>query len=424
MKKLFLRAVAAVTLIMAIGGFSATAHAIERGGAADMISAMNKNPEIKTILKVEDGKLISGKTEVVLNGVNLGGWLLMETWMGPVADEREEMSNTEIIEILTDRFGKDIMYDLMGAYEESFITEADFERIASLGFNCIRLPFWYRNFMTENGQWRGGGAALSPGMERLDWVIGQCEKYGIYVILDMHGCPGGQSMNHGTGEIGRNELYNNEQNLAMMERLWTEIAKRYKNSPIVAAYDIMNEPQNNSGYTGDRAWQAESPEAVRLTNTVYDRMIKAIRTVDKRHIITIEGVWTMNVLPNPAEYGWENMMYQLHIYDDTAEMINKRVEELIRARDEWNTAVIVGEYNSGALEEYAKDLYEKNGISRIKWTYKTVGDTLGNWGLYNKKIKKPDIRTATYPELKKIFGTEMRTENGFEFNADEYGRIK
>lgn len=424
MKKLFFKAATAVTLIMLIVGFSTTAHAIERGGVADMTSGANKNPEIKTILKVDNGKLTNGKDEVVLNGVNLGGWLLMETWMGPVADKNEEMSNNEIIEILTDRFGKDIMYDLMDAYEESFITETDFERIASLGFNCIRLPFWYRNFMTEDGRWRGGNATLSPGMERLDWVIEQCEKYGLYVILDMHGCPGGQSMNHGTGEIGRNELYNNEQKLEMMERLWVEIAKKYKNSSIVAAYDIMNEPQNNSGYFGDRAWQAESPEAVRLTNSVYDRMIKAIRTVDKCHIITIEGVWTMKVLPNPAEYGWENMMYQLHIYDDTAEMIDKRAEELLRARDEWGTAVIVGEYNSGALETYAKEIYEKNGISRLKWTYKTVGDNLGNWGLYNKKIEKPDVRTATYQQLKKLFGTEMRTENGFDFNTDEYEKIK
>ena len=269
--------------------------------------------------------------------------------------------------------------------------------------------------MKENGE---------IDFSRLDWVVEECGKRGMYVILDMHGCPGGQSMNHGTGEIGRNELYNNEQKLDMMERLWIEIAKRYKNSPIVAAYDIMNEPQNNAGYFGERAWQAESPEAVRLTNSVYDRMIKAIRTVDKRHIITVEGVWSMDVLPNPEEYGWENMMYQLHIYDDTVEMIDKRAKELIKARDEWGVAVIVGEYNSGTLEQYAKDLYEKNGISRVKWTYKTVGDNLGNWGLYNKKIEKLDIRTASYFELKKLFGTEMRTENGFEFNQDEYEKIK
>ena len=98
--------------------------------------------------------------------------------------------------------------------------------------------------------------------------------------------------------------------------------------------------------------------------------------------------------------------------------------ELLRARDVWGVAVLVGEYNSGALEEYAKDLYEKNGISRVRWTYKTVGENLGNWGLYNKSIKKLDIRTATYPELKKLFSVEMRTENGFVLNKEEYDKIK
>ncbi len=377
-----------------------------------------KNPRITDFLQVEGGKLISSGKEIVLNGVNLGGWLLLETWMSPIADENEDMAYTDVLRILEKRFGKTRTDILIEEYETNFITEQDFQNIEKLGFNCVRIPFWYRNFMTADGEWTG------DGFERLDRAIEQCEKHGFWVILDMHGCPGGQSMNHSTGIKGNNGLYSNKTNLGRMERIWTEIAKRYKDTECIAAYDIMNEPQNNKGYAGARAWQAESETAVRLTNDVYEQMVSAIRKIDKRHIITVEGIWTMNVLPNPEYYGWKNMMYQLHIYDDTKEQIDRRISELVAARENWGVAPLSGEYNSGRLEEYAADLYDKHKISRIKWTYKTVRNPADNWGLYNKEYQKIDINTASFEEIKAAFGADMRTENGFSLNVLEYNKIK
>ena len=113
----------------------------------------------------------------------------------------------------------------------------------ALGFNCVRIPFWYRNFMNSSGNNRFTVRHDdNDGFKRLDKIIEQCAARGLYVIPDMHGCPGGQSMNQSTGVAGKNELYNNEKNLSIMENLWVAIAERYKDNPVVAAYDIMNEP--------------------------------------------------------------------------------------------------------------------------------------------------------------------------------------
>ena len=65
-------------------------------------------------------------------------------------------------------------------------------------------------------------------------------------------------------------LYFVEKYQDIMEELWVRIANRYKYCSAVAAYDIMNQPLNNGGYTGRRAWQAGSGDAIRLTNNVYD----------------------------------------------------------------------------------------------------------------------------------------------------------
>ncbi len=421
MKKLLKRAIATIILITAAVAFPSTAHAVKTDRGKNMTFAAIKNPAITTILKVKDGKLANDKGEVVLSGINLGGWLLMESWMSPVEDENEEMAYSDIIDILTNRFGKFKAHQLVGLYENNFITEADFTNIARLGFNCVRIPFWYGNFMTSDGEWLTYDTDDNPGFRRLDFALRLCDKYNLYAILDMHGCPGGQSMNHSTGTIGKNELYTDEKNLAAMERLWAEIAKRYKNNVCVAAYDIMNEPFNNAGYDSP---QAESPEAVSDTISVYDRMIKVIRKIDSEHIISVEGIWTTDILPDPKTYGWRNMIYQMHIYDRNKPMISRRITELTEAVRKYNVAPLIGEYNNSPFEAFATEEYSKNNISRIKWTYKTVGTDLGNWGLYNKAMDKTDIKSASFAEIKAAFGAEMQTDNGFVFNEEEYMNIR
>ncbi len=391
----------------------------EKGGP--VVNTNNVNPEISSMLYVKNGSFSNGSEDVTLNGVNLGGWLIMEEWMGPVSGKN--IAYSDIIDTFIKRFGVEKAYELISTYEDNFITSEDFDIIEGLGFNCIRLPFWYRNFTDAEGKLLTKDDNQNPGFKRLDFVLDECEKHGIYVILDMHGCPGGQSTNHTTGTIDKNELYSKESNLKLMESLWTKIAGRYKNNSCVAAYDIMNEPFNNDNSKKAKVYQAESPEAIYYTNSIYDRMIKAIRKVDKNHIISVEGIWSMSVLPNPKTYGWTNMSYQLHLYDTSMAMIDCRVSELVSAREQYNIAPLVGEYNNKFVEKYASRAYNENDLSKIKWTYKTLNVNYDNWGLYNKAFKKLDYKTATFDELKQGFES-LKTNNDFKFNTYEYNLIK
>lgn len=383
-----------------------------------LVKYENKNPPISGILSVKDGQLVteSGET-VTLCGVNLGGWMLMETWMGPVTNYAEDWGYLDTLEVLETRFGAEKTAALIKAYEENFITEADIAQIEKLGFNCVRAPFWYRNFMYEDGTWLNENPEENPGFQRLDWLLETCAAHGIYVILDLHGAPGGQSMNHSTGKAGRNLLYTEAENLAAAERLWQAIAARYRDNPAVAAYDLLNEPQNNGGYTGETAWPAESAQAVAHTNAAYDRLYHAVRVQDEAHIVSLEGIWSTEVLPDPVDMGYENMLYQLHLYDTDRDMIDYRVEELLAVRETWNVAVMVGEFNNQEQERYACGQYAKNGISFLKWTYKTV-NTGDNWGLFNRNIARIDVKTAPYEEILACFTDELRTQD-FTFNAEE-----
>ena len=380
------------------------------------------NPKEMQMLSVQDAYIVNENGEhIVLKGVNLGNWLLWETWMGFVPEYTEDWAYFDTLSVLTERFGAEKTAELVRAFEENFITEADIAQIEALGFNCVRVPFWYRNFMTEDGAWLTDNADDNPGFQRLDWLLDRCEAHGIYVILDMHGAPGGQSMNHCTGKAGRNELYEVAGNMDTAKTLWTAIASRYKDRKTVAAYDLLNEPQNNSGYTGAYAWEAQSDAAVQRTNAAYDALYQAVRSVDGQHILSFEGVWSTTVLPDPAENGYENMLYQLHLYDSERGMIRYRVQELKTARENWGVAVLVGEYNNGENEYYAQKQYDKHKISCIKWNYKTF-NAGAQWGIFNQDVPRIDIKTASYAEILQFVTTQTRT-GAFVFNAAEMGNL-
>lgn len=383
----------------------------------------NSNPKKMSLLTVKDGCIVDENGEkVVLKGVNLGNWLLWETWMGFVPEYTDDWAYYDTLQVLLDRFGEEKTAEIVKTFEDNFITENDIAQIEKLGFNCVRVPFWYRNFMTEDLEWLAENHDDNKGFQKLDWIIETCEKYGIYVMLDLHGAPGGQSKNHCTGKAGRNELYENENMMNTTVELWSAIAERYKDNKTVCAYDLLNEPQNNGGYEGNYNWAAESEDAVSRTNKAYDTLYKAIREIDKNHIISFEGVWSTTVLPNPNEMGYENMLYQLHLYDSEKGMIRYRVDELKTARKDWGVAVVVGEYNNHECEEYAQKKYDKNDISRIKWTYKTY-NAGESWGIFNKDVERIDIKTASYEEILTFIKESTKTES-FNFNAEEMAILR
>lgn len=97
--------------------------------------------------------------KIQLRGVNLGAWLIWEDWLCPY---EEATDHANVIDTLTERFGVEGAYKLMNTYMDNWITEYDLDIIKEMGFNCVRVPFWYRNFyyddngtkiLNKEGEW-------------------------------------------------------------------------------------------------------------------------------------------------------------------------------------------------------------------------------------------------------------------------------
>ena len=124
-------------------------------------------------------------------------------------------------------------------FRRNYITEADIKRIAELGFNSVRPALNARRFLTEGDN----PVDVDEGFELLDNLVGWCKKYNVYVIIDMHGAPGGQTgANIDDSANDQPELFLDPKYQDRLIDLWVKIAERYKNEPTVAGYDLLNEP--------------------------------------------------------------------------------------------------------------------------------------------------------------------------------------
>ena len=163
--------------------------------------------------------------EIILRGVNRGSCLIQEYRLSPY---EEVQDHHDMLEVLIDRFGTERAYALMNTYQDNWITEYDLDQIKEMGFNCVRVPLWYRNFYSDdngtkildkNGEW---------DFRYLDWIVEECSKRQIYVILDMHGAPGFQSDAPHSGKRDSCRLYENSEQgeffRTLADELWTAIA--------------------------------------------------------------------------------------------------------------------------------------------------------------------------------------------------------
>lgn len=372
--------------------------------------------------------IVNRKGEKVrLRGVNLGAWLIWEDWLCPYTIDGkggETLAHADVLDRLEERFGIEKAYELYNTYMDNFITEQDFDNIADMGFNCVRLPFWFRNFyydeegtqkiLNDKGEW---------DFSRLDWAVEQCAKRGIYVILDMHGAVGYQGDAEHCGKLDSCKLYERSQAgenyRQRTAELWAAIAERFKGNPAVAMYDLLNEPScDNEGLEINR----------RINNTnIYKILYKAVRDVDPDHVITLECIWTAAALPHPELMGWENVVYQIHFYQKSNFIFNFFVflTRLYYSR----IPLIMGEYFPLGKTTWANtfETMEKCNVNWCLWTYKAMNDWMSNseWAIYannnwEHNIERADIDNDSYEEIARKWGERLKTDSGVFSQTGHY----
>lgn len=357
--------------------------------------------------------------DVYLRGTNAGGYMLQEFWMCPTEYSTNVSDQMDILNVLAERFGRDRARTLVNTYEQNYWTESDFDRCAALGMNCIRLPLWYRNFVDENGNW------YNDAFSRVDWFVEQAGKRGIYVIIDMHGAYGSQNgsdhsgVDGGEDKQGASQFFFGSDAASNQEKyyvMWEKLAEHFNGNPIVAGYDLLNEPyctyRYTSGYSDDELHS-------KLWN-IYNNAYKRIRNIDKDHVLIMEATWDSWDLPNPDSYGWENVMYEYHNYE-YSDYDNKSNTQITSMQNKinnifssgYNVPSYMGEFcyfNSTDAWDKGLALLNENGLNWTSWSYKCIAE-YGNWGVVNQSVNKVNIENDSYDTILKKWSA---VGNGYE----------
>src|SRR5947207_11538948 len=172
---------------------------------------------------------------LLLKGINLGNWLLPEGYMFKF---KTANSPRLIQTVINELIGEDEGRRFWKAYRESYVTQEDTRFIKQSGFNSVRVPFNYRLFVSESEPEKLEG----PGYELLDRIVDWCRKEGLFVILDMHAAPGGQTGDNIDDSWGYPFLFESARSQDLTVSLWRKIAARYRDEPAVIGFDLLNEP--------------------------------------------------------------------------------------------------------------------------------------------------------------------------------------
>lgn len=363
-----------------------------------------------------------------LVGTNLGGWLVQESWLVPT-DVGGEYGHIDMLVELANKFGKQKADELIATYEDNWVTEADFKFIKDLGMNCVRLPFSYMtlcdavrfNDETELFE-RTPFEELSlrdDAFARIDWALEMCKKYGLYLILDMHGAVGSQNGNDHSGDIAFHDegglLWRQDATGEICRQktkeLWVAVASRYKDETAVAFYDLLNEPGTKDANGNQKT--------ARQTWDYFDELLDAIRLVDPNHAVCMESCWEAGDLPSPSEYGWQNVIYQYHHYNWVGDRIvdaNSFYYGLKRATLSLvDVPIFIGEFNvwGDCQRKYGDrtqtdedawagvvELYCGLGWHFTTWNFKHAA-TNSTWGLLNlaSDLRQANFRTDSAEEI-------------------------
>jgi endoglucanase len=288
---------------------------------------------------------------LLVRATNLGNWLVPEGYMWVLKDGPQ--SPSEIRALALELLGPEGSTAFWQKWRENYVTREDITLLHRAGFNAIRVPLHYNLFESDDAE----------GFRLLDRLIGWSRVENLYVILDLHAAPGGQTGTNIDDSAGYPWLYQSPQEQDHLVAIWRRLAMHYRDEPAVLGYDLLNEPIPHF------------PKLAPLNPSLeplYKKLSSEIRKVDGRHILFLGGAqWDTNfsVFGKPFD---ANVAYTFHKYWTAPD--ESVIRQYLDFRERYDVPIWMGESGENTDEwiaQFVKAL-EKNNIGWAFWPYKKM----------------------------------------------------
>ncbi len=291
----------------------------------------------------------------IKRGIDLGGWLSQ-------CDYSEERLN-------------------------GFVTEKDFEKIATWGLDHVRIPFDYNIFENADGSYK------KDGFDRLENAIQLARKYGLKVVADLHKTAGFSFDDYGEDEHG---FFEDEKYQLRFCRLWEELAKHFGKYSDDVAFELLNEVTDQSFITvwnkvvrdciqGIRKYAPDtviivgsywnnSPEAVKDLEEPYDdKVVYNMHCYDPLKFTHQGAYWTDQIDPDERvafEESGVSEEYFERVFSSAIEKAKAEGTELYCG--EYGVIDVVSPEDTLKWYKTINAVFEKYGIARAAWNYKEM----------------------------------------------------
>lgn len=273
------------------------------------------------------------------------------------------------------------------------------QSVHDVGLNTIRIPIGYWSFtdiVDKASEPFADGSLMLP---YLDAVVQKAKDLGIYVIIDLHGAPGGQQQDAFTGQNPNPAGFYNDYNYGRAEKWLTWMTNRiHTNSAYstVGMIEVLNEPV--SAHDGSR--YPAPGEVPGLVQTYYPGALKAVRdaeaalnvgTSQKLHVQFMSSKWDSgnprdtSAVANDALAAFDDHNYIGFAVSNNADQYSLMHSacsdsRLVSGQDytltgEWSMTSSVDPGDADFFKKFftaQQQLYEKPGMAGwVYWTWKT-----------------------------------------------------
>jgi glucan 1,3-beta-glucosidase len=240
-------------------------------------------------------------------GVNLGGWLVLESWITPSVYSNNSVPSGVGEWQLCEQLGPTKAASVLTAHWSSWVSQSQIQTLVASGFTHFRIPlgFWILGDVAPGEPYVVGGL---PFLQRaLQWI----HAAGGYAVLDAHGVPGSQNGHDNSGSVGwinftQPAYYNRTVSfLQSLASFAVEVNGQASTQGVVVGLDLINEPWTPC---------VNGPVPVSLLVDFYSTVIPLVRATGFDGDLWLSDGFCVTDSAWDAFYGLPNVYMTSHLY--------------------------------------------------------------------------------------------------------------